>query len=89
MRTIASCAVTQRFVFLTEATIVSSSSGWSVRGSSTSTEMPSFSASSAAASASCTSRPVATTVTSSPSRWMRALPSSIGSIASETSPFNG
>ena len=44
----ASCAVTQRVVLRTEATIVSASSGESVRGSTTSTEMPSCSASSAA-----------------------------------------
>ena len=39
-----------------------------MRGSTTSTEIPSFSASSAAFSASGTSRPIATTVTSEPSR---------------------
>src|SRR4029450_1736500 len=38
-----------------------------------------------AASASCTRRPVATTVTSSPWRWMRACPSGIGSSSSGTS----
>jgi hypothetical protein len=86
---LASWAVTQRFVFLTESTIACSSSGWSVRGSTISTEIPSFSASVAAAAASWTSRPVATTVTSSPSRWMRALPSGIGSISSGTSPLIG
>src|SRR6266536_1871905 len=68
IRVTASWATTQRFVFFTEATIASSSSGCSVRGSTTSTETPCCSASSAAASASCTSLPVATTVTSSPSR---------------------
>ena len=59
-------------VFFTESTIVSSSSGWSVRGSTTSTETPCSSDCSAAPSASCTSRPVAITVTSSPSRCTRA-----------------
>jgi hypothetical protein len=39
----ASCATTARFVFFTESTIVCSSSGCSVRGSTTSTETPSFS----------------------------------------------
>ena len=47
-----------------------------MRGSNTSTEIPSSSASAAASSASWTSRPVATTVTSPPSRWIRALPNS-------------
>ena len=89
MRTTASCATTQRFVFFTDSTIASSSSGSSVRGSTTSTETPSFSASSAALSASWTSRPVATTVTSSPSRWTRALPSGIGSSSSGTSSLIG
>src|SRR5919108_3595759 len=65
IRVTASCATTARFVFCTDATIASSSSGCSVRGSMISTETPSFSASSAAAIASCTRRPVATTVTSS------------------------
>ena len=69
--------------------IVSSSSGSSVRGSTTSTEIPSFSASSAACIASGTIRPIATTVTSEPSRSTRALPSGIGSISSGTGPFSG
>jgi hypothetical protein len=69
----ASCATTARFVFLTESTIVSSSSGCSVRGSTTSTETPFLLASSARASDSWTSRPVAITVTSSPSRWNARL----------------
>ena len=89
IRTTASCATTHRFVFFTDSTIAPSSSGWSVRGSTTSTETPSFSASSAAFSASCTSRPVATTVTSSPARWTRACPSGIGSSSSGTSPLSG
>ena len=55
-------------VFFTEATSASSSSGCNVRGSTTSTEIPSSSACSAAFSDSWTSRPVAITVTSSPSR---------------------
>ena len=71
-------------VFFTDAIRVSSSSGCSVRGSTTSTETPSFSASAAAFSDSCTSRPVAITVTSSPSRWTRALPMGIGSSSSGT-----
>ena len=76
-------------VFFTDSTMARSSSGWSVRGSSTSTEMPSSAASSAAYSASCTSRPMATTVTSLPSRWRRALPSGIGSSSSGTSSLSG
>ena len=74
-------------VFFTEAMRASSSSGCSVRGSKTSTEIPCSAACSAALSDSCTSRPVATTVTSSPSRWIRALPISSGSISSGTSPL--
>ena len=73
-RVTASCAVTARVVFFTEAMIVSSSSGSSVRGSITSTEIPSFSASSAAFSASGTIRPIAITVTSEPSRMHARLP---------------
>src|SRR5262249_4664690 len=64
IRVTASWATTARFVFLTDSTSVSTSSGWSVRGSTISTEMPSLSASSAALSARCTSGPVAMTVTS-------------------------
>ena len=85
IRVTASCATTQRFVFLTDSTIASSSSGWSVRGSTTSTETPCSSSWLAASSASWTSRPVATTVTSSPSRMTRAWPSGIGSSSSGTS----
>src|SRR5262249_59404317 len=85
MRVTASCATTQRVVFLTDSTSVSSSSGCSVRGSTTSTETPCDSASAAAFNDSCTSRPVATTVTSEPWRWTRALPSGIGSSSSGTS----
>ena len=89
MRVTASCATTTRFVFFTDATSASSSSGCSVRGSITSTEMPSSSAASAASSERCTSGPVAITVTSVPSRTVRALPSGIGSSSSGTSPFTG
>ena len=60
-----------------------------MRGSTTSTEIPSFSASSAAFSASGTIRPIAITVTSVPSRMTRALPSGIGSSSSGTSPLSG
>src|SRR5207248_4715006 len=81
MRVTASWATTARFVFFTDETSVSSSSGCSVRGSTTSTEMPSLSASSAAFRLSCTSRPVAITVTSSPWRCTRARPIGIGSIS--------
>ena len=82
MRVTASCATTARFVFLTDATSASSSSGCSVRGSITSTEMPSSSAACFAASSErCTSGPIAITVTSVPSRIVRALPSGIGSIS--------
>src|SRR5439155_26452826 len=88
IRVTASCATTQRFVFFTEPTIAFSSSGCSVRGSTTSTETPCCSASSAAASASWTSLPVATTVTSSPWRCTRAWPIGIGSISSASSPFS-
>ncbi len=72
-------------VFLTESISARSSSGCSVRGSTTSTETPRSSAFTAAASASWTSRPVAITVTSSPSRCTRARPSGIGSTSSGTS----
>ena len=60
-----------------------------MRGSSTSTEIPSFSASSAAFSASGTIRPIAITVTSVPSRMIRALPNGIGSSSSGTSLLSG
>ena len=46
-RRAASCSTTARDVFFTESTIVSMSSGTSVRMSTTSTEMPSLSSSSA------------------------------------------
>ena len=63
----ASCATTSRPVRLTDSTIVSRSSGTSVRGSITSASMPSSAARrSAAASASWTRRERATIVTSSP-----------------------
>ena len=81
--------MTARVVFFTEPMIVSSSSGSSVLGSITSTEIPSSAASSAACSASGTIRPIAITVTSEPSRITRALPSGIGSISSGTGPLSG
>ena len=89
IRVTASCATTARFVFFTDETSVSSSSGCSVRGSTTSTEIPSPSASSAAFRLSWTSRPVAITVTSSPSRCTRARPIGIGSISCGTLPLIG
>ena len=58
----------------TDSTIVSRSSGTSVRGSITSTSIPSPASSSAAASASWTRRESATTVTSRPGRTTRARP---------------
>ena len=89
MRVTASCATTARFVFCTDSTRPASSSGCSVRGSTTSTEMPSSAAASAALSERCTSGPVAITVTSVPSRTTRALPSGIGSSFSGTSSLIG
>ena len=73
----ASSAMTSRPVFWADFRIVSWSSGTNVRGSTTSTEIPSRANSSAAASASWTSQASATTVTSLPSRLMSALPSGI------------
>ena len=54
--------------------IVSASNGASVRGSITSTETPSLSMISAAASASCTIQAMATTVISAPTRFTSATP---------------
>ena len=53
------------------------SSGRTVRGSMTSQSMPCASRASAASSAKCTVRPMATIVTSAPSFMMRALPNGI------------
>jgi hypothetical protein len=55
----------------------------------TSTEIPSSAARSAASTERCTSGPIAITVTSVPSRIVRALPSGIGSSSSGTLPFTG
>ena len=55
----ASCSTTTRAVFSTDATIVSKSSGTSVRRSMTSTEMPSPASTSAASSAMVHARRVA------------------------------
>ena len=90
MRVTASCATTARFVFFTLATRAASSSGCSVRGSITSTEMPSASASTAASSERCTSTaPSRSRSTSVPSpRITRALPIGIGSSSVGTSPFH-
>jgi len=73
---------TSRLVFLTEATIVSTSSGRIVRRSITSAWMPASASASAARSARSTIRPKATIVTSAPSRSTFALP--IGSTKSSS-----
>ena len=70
----ASWTMTRRLVLATELRMASSSSGTSVRGSTTSTEMPSCSRSPATWSARWTIIWVATTVTSVPTRLMSALP---------------
>ena len=59
----ASCTMTARPVFFTEATMASMSSGWRERRSSTSQSIPSCSASRAAWSASCHMAPHASSVT--------------------------
>ena len=75
----ASWATASRIVLRSERRIVSMSSGASVRGSITSTEMPRSASRSAAVSASSTMPDSATTVTSSPSRATRARPNGIAS----------
>ncbi len=66
-----------RPVFATDSRIVGRSSGTSVRGSITSSEMPSRASVSAAVSASRTREPMATTVRSLPSRRTAACPNGI------------
>ena len=66
--------------------IVSMSNGMSVRGSISSTEMPSCSSACAASSARPRTSCVATTVTSEPSRTTAALPSSNGLAGSAARP---
>ena len=85
-----SSAITRRFVFFTELTIVSISSGLIVRGSMTSTETSnSCWIFSAACNASGTVIERATIVQSVPSRFTSATPSGIvKSSSSGTSPFS-
>ena len=80
-----SSATTARFVFLTDATTASTSSGRTVRRSSTSTSISSFSSARAAASAWCTIFEWHTTVTSDPSRFTSATPIGVTYSSSGTS----
>ena len=72
-----SSTTTSRPVFSTDSRIVSVSSGLVVRGSMISTSIPDAASSSAASSAVFTMRPIATIVTSPPSRTMFASPNGI------------
>lgn len=84
----AGSATTNRPVRCTERMMVSMSSGTSVRGSMTSTEMPSSASASAALTASGTALEIATTVTSDPWRSVRASPNGILYSSSGTSSFS-
>ena len=70
----ASCTTSTRPVFFTLATMVSMSTGQRVRRSTISTSIPCLCASSAAATASYSIAPQASTVTCLPSRTIAALP---------------
>ena len=73
-----SWTITTRFVFFTDSAIASMSNGLMVRRSITSVEIPERSATSfAATSERCTSAPQVITVTSVPSRAVRAFPNGI------------
>ena len=72
--TTASCAIRSRLVLCTDSRIGPMSSGATVRRSMTSTEIPSPSSVSAAASASCTMRETDTTVMSEPARTTADVP---------------
>ena len=82
-----SSTTTSAPVFSTDATIVSTSSGDSVRGSITSTLVPAAASSSAASSARSTIAAIATTVTSLPARRTSATPSGMRYGSSGTGPF--
>src|ERR1700716_2872863 len=85
-----SCTQTRRPVFATLPMIVSRSSGTSVRGSTSSTSMPSAASTSAAGSAWCRISCVATTVMSEPLRTTSARPiSTRPSSPSGTGPRSG
>ena len=85
----ASSTMTARPVFRTERRMAGVSIGTSVRGSTTSNEMPSASNSSAAFSASRTIFEMATTVTSDPSRFTSASPMGITYSSSGTGNRSG
>ena len=76
-RGLASSTTTSRPVFSTDSRIVSVSSGLVVRGSMISASIPDEASSSAASSAVFTIRPMATIVTSPPSRTTFASPNGI------------
>ena len=83
----AGSAITNLPVFATDSKIVCLSNGTKVRGSITSTEMPSASSSSAARRAIGTAPAMATTVTSSPERGTSATPNGTNAPSpSSTSP---
>src|SRR6266566_5744654 len=84
-----SCTQTSRPVFATLPTIVSRSSGTSVRGSTTSTSMPSAASTSAAATDRWRISCVATTVMSEPVRTTSARPISTMPLSSGTGPRCG
>ena len=81
----ATWVITARPVFRTDSTIVSMSSGASVRGSMISTLMPSAASASAASTARGTIDASATTVTSLPVRTTCASPNGIRYSSSGTS----
>ena len=81
-----SSVTTSRPVLRTEASRVPVSSGSSVRGSTTSADMPSFARASAAVTARGTCTPAATMVTSLPSRATNAFPNSVSYSSSGTGP---
>ena len=82
-----SSTISSRPVLRTDGRIVSISSGATVRGSITSTEMPSRASSSHAVSVLCTMSARATTVTSVPSRTTAAWPNGISYSLLRHRPF--
>ncbi|CAB5008495.1 unannotated protein [freshwater metagenome] len=84
----ASCAITSRPVRRTDSRIVSESSGFTPRGSITSTLIPSAASCSAASSARCIRVVHATTVTWVPARATAACPISTRCSPSGTSPLS-
>ena len=84
----ASCKTSARLVFRTDASVVSTSQGASVRRSTTSSSYPSAAHASAASKAHDTPPPQLITVAAAPSLAMRAFPNGISYGVSGTGPLS-